>query len=123
MATNTEKAKQLYLDCNCNPIEFTLMYIEIGDTNMSNAFESIAMCQLINRYAMGRANEQDWLFDNEALFSGVVKPSDRKILNKALYRLRKKGYIQSKIIGSEEYHKVITDKFYDKELYKRKEFA
>jgi len=115
--TVAERAKQLYVDCeNTNPNDNTLLaYGFIKKGFDFNAF--MVMGMLVNRYATGKVT--DWAPLNKETFM-VFNKEDWTNVKSALYKLEKKGYVETKFENNQNYVRLLDNDFvFDENTYRR----
>ena len=115
--TVAERAKQLYVTCeNTNPNENTLMPIGLIKKGFSlHAYMFMGM--LVNRYATDKTSEWAPLTKKEFM---ALNKEDWTGIKSAVYKLEKKGYIETKLENNQNYVRLVDNELiFDEKLYSR----
>jgi len=120
--TISEKAKQLYLDCdNTDPNMSMLMPYRLEKIEKRNIYFAMLIGQLINKYAL-EDFEDDWLeYSRETFYIGKQDKEGWSSVKSTVYRLEKKGYVETKFENGMDYIRLANgnDDIFDVEIYKR----
>ena len=115
--TVAERAKQLYVDCeNMNPKENTLLAYGLKDKGF-DFYGYLVMGMLVNRYATGAV--KDWAPLTKKTFM-VFNKEDWTHTKRTLYKLEKKGYVETKMENNQNYVRLLdNDLIFDEKTYRR----
>jgi len=115
--TVAEKAKQLYVNCeNTNPNENTLLAYGLKEKGF-DFYGHLVMGLLVNRYATGKVT--DWAPLNKETFT-VFNNEDWTNTKRTLYKLEKKGYVETKFENNQNFVRLLDNDFiFDEKTYRR----
>ncbi|MEH7114522.1 hypothetical protein V7124_19475 [Neobacillus niacini] len=117
------KAKKLYVDCkNTDPEISILMPFHVEKFQGRNFHHAMIIGQLINKYALGQFEEDEWIeFSRENFY---IQKSDKEgwtNLKSNVYRLEKKGFVETKFENGVNFIRLTNnnDEIFNAEVYKR----
>lgn len=118
---NIELAKQLYINCdNTDPKQSTLMPVHF----FKEIYTPLLVGKLVNAYANEDCLKDDWvIFNKQNFYMGKWDKEGWTNAKRCMYKLEKKGFIESKFENNQNYVRLISSLFYDREIYKRKELT
>ncbi|PEU82126.1 hypothetical protein CN386_07920 [Bacillus cereus] len=115
--SNHEKAKQLYEACSTDPQVSTLMPSKAFNTRGS-IYHALVVGMLINQYATNEFDNDYIPVTKDTFFINSWDKEGWKNIKWSLYKLQKKNLIEILDTGLEKSVRIITDKFYNPEVYK-----
>lgn len=120
--SNSEKSKQLYLECNnTDPNVSTLMpfHFEGFQGLRGEIYYSMISGMMINSYAI-KDFEDDWIPFNPETFSlGNTDKEGWKDIKSTVYRMEKKGFVETTMKESKNYIRLTCDDIFNADIYKR----
>lgn len=117
---NSVKAKELYAACgNTDPNENTLLPFYYEPIKEKLIYYPMVLGLMINHYAT-QDFEDDWIpMNRESFFIGKDDKEGWTQYKSVVYKLEKKGFIESKFESNQNYIRLTHDELYNPEIYKR----
>ncbi|WP_110926807.1 hypothetical protein [Bacillus massiliglaciei] len=108
--SNSEKAQQLYLDCeNTNPEENMLMPYRLFSPQGRSMYFPFILGRLVNEYAKNEYTD-DWIpYVREAFYLSAGEKALWSEYKSAIYKLEKKGYLETKMENNVNFIRIHED--------------